>query len=158
MSALDDKVHVLLTDNHRRSITVTLQLLDQQLCQWEGWMEENFGRGVMYQQQDNVSSRDKSELRRRIAELRTLIVRTRDELKLKPSKPGTAQLIVSQSTSLWEMLAELNSSSLRGYGKVSPELAGYIDPLGEVLAERLNEISGLFSQPNPSAPKSGKRK
>jgi hypothetical protein len=55
-------------------------------------------------------------------------------------------LIVGQATILWEMLAELNSASLHGFGAVSPELAAYIDPLGEDLTQEMHHISRLFSQ------------
>ena len=57
-----------------------------------------------------------------------------------------ARLIVGQATVLWEMLAELNSSSLQGYGIVSPQLAAYIDPVGESLTQQMREISRLFSR------------
>ena len=59
----------------------------------------------------------KTQLRARIAKLRELLVRLRDDLQLEPDMPTTAQLIVGQATILWEMLAELNSSSLNGNGQ-----------------------------------------
>ncbi|HEX7531132.1 MAG TPA: hypothetical protein VF333_08305 [Pyrinomonadaceae bacterium] len=46
------------------------------------------------------------------------------------------------------MLAELNSHSLEGYGRVPEELANYLDPIGEQLAAEMNEISFLFSRPS----------
>ena len=75
----------------------------------------------------------------------------RDELQLVPGAPGTAQLILGQATILWEMLAELNSSSLRGYGEVSPELAQYLDPLGASLTQQMQAITALFSEPKSRA-------
>jgi hypothetical protein len=36
---------------------------------------------------------------------------------------------------------------LQGYGNVPEELARYLDPIGKQLAEEMNEISQLFSQP-----------
>jgi hypothetical protein len=56
-------------------------------------------------------------------------------------------MIVGQATILWEMLAELNSRSLEGYGRVPEELAHCLDPIGEKLATEMNEISRLFSRP-----------
>lgn len=100
----------------------------------------------MYQQQDTLSTTDKKELRSRIKNLRNAIVQLRDDLDLAPDRPSTAQLIVGQATILWEMLAELNSSGLHGYGAVSPQLAAYLDPIGENLAQQMHEISSLFSR------------
>jgi hypothetical protein len=136
-----------LNANHRRSISISLHLLDKQLCQWEEWLAGHGSSGPMYQQQDTLSVRQKSQLRDRIAGLRQVMTLLRDDLELAPTRPRTAQLIVGQATVLWEMLAELNSSSLRGYGQVSRPLAEYLDPLGETLAHQMQEISGMFSRP-----------
>ena len=105
----------------------------------------------MYQQQDTLSAKQKIELRRGIEGLRKVMAGLRDELQLVPGAPGTAQLILGQATILWEMLAELNSSSLRGYGEVSPELAQYLDPLGASLTQQMQAITALFSEPKSRA-------
>jgi hypothetical protein len=97
----------------------------------------------------------KRELRDKIADVRQLIVRLRDDLQLTPSKPATSQLIVGQATVLWETLADLESRSLQGYGHVPEELARYLDPIGKQLAEEMNEISQLFSQPSIAGPANG---
>jgi hypothetical protein len=44
-----------LSDNHKRSISVSLQLLDKGLCEWEHWIGGRPPSGVMYAQQDNLS-------------------------------------------------------------------------------------------------------
>ena len=118
-----------LTDNHKRSISVSLQLLDKGLCEWEQWTRGHIPTGVMYEQRDNLSSAQKVQLQERIARVREIILRLRYDLKLEPARPGIAELIIGQATVLWEMLTELNSASLRGYGEVSEELMRYLDPI-----------------------------
>lgn len=152
MAACVQHTSIELKDNHRRSISISLQLLDKQLCQWEEWLQGHIAPGVMYQQQTRLSAREKSELQRHIDELRQLTLRLRDDLQLRSTKPNTAQLIVGQATILWEMLAELNSRSLQGYGEVPQELADYLDPIGDKLASRMQEVSMMFSKsPKPTA-------
>ncbi len=141
------QLRLRLSDNHRRSISVSLHLLDKELCQWEQWLEGHLAPGPMYQQQNNLSGKEKTDLRDRITALREVMARLCADLGLAPNKPGTAQLIVGQATILWEMLAELNSSSLRGYGEVPPELARYLDPLGQSLTQQMHAITALFSGP-----------
>jgi hypothetical protein len=102
--------------------------------------------GPMYQQRDTLSAAQKIKLRQKIAEVRKTISRVRDDLKLEADSPLTAQLIGGEATVLWEMLAELNSRSLGGYGPVPDALASYIDPVGKELAETMNEIARLCSQ------------
>ena len=99
----------------------------------------------MYQQQDTLSAQQKRELRRRIGQLRHEILRTRDDLKLEPARPATSSLIVGGANVLWEMLCELNGPSLQGYGEVSGDLAQYLNPIGQTLAEQMYEIARLFS-------------
>lgn len=140
-----------LSDNHRRSISIVLQLVDKALCEWDAWIDRPPQAGVMYQQQDTLSATQKKRLRQRSSIVRQAILRLRDDLQLEPSRPATSQMIVGQATILWEMLAELNSRSLEGYGRVPEELAHYLDPIGEKLAAEMNEISFLFSRPHAAA-------
>jgi hypothetical protein len=99
----------------------------------------------MYQQQDTFSSRQQRELRRRIAQLRQDILRARDDLKLQPARPTTSSLVIGEANVLWQMLCELNSISLRGYGEVPEKVAQYINPLGETLTQQMYEISMLLA-------------
>ncbi len=137
-----------LSDNHRRSISIVLQLVDKALCEWDAWIDRPQPAGVMYQQQDTFSSTQKKKLRQKSSIVRQHILRLRDDLRLEPSRPASSQMVVGQATILWEMLAELNSRSLEGYGRVPEELAHYLDPIGEQLAAEMNEISFLFSRPS----------
>jgi hypothetical protein len=140
-----------LSDNHRRSISIVLQLVDKALCEWAAWIDRPPQAGVMYQQQDTLSPTQKKRLRQKSSMVRQRILRLRDDLQLKPSRPASSQLIAGQATVLGEMLAELNSRSLEGYGRVPEELAHYLDQIGEGLAAEMNEISRLFSRPHAAA-------
>jgi hypothetical protein len=93
----------------------------------------------MYQQQDSLSPTQKKRIPQKSSAVRELILRLRDDLHLEPSRPATSQMVVGQATILWERLAELNSRSLEGYGRVPEELAHYLDPIGEKLAAPMND-------------------
>jgi hypothetical protein len=138
-----------LSDNHRRSISIVLQLVDKALCEWDGWIDRPPQPGVMYQQQD-FSPTQKKRLRQKSSMVRQVILRLRDDLQLEPSRPASSQMVVGQATVLWEMLAELNSRFLEGYGRVPEELAHYLDPIGEKLAAEMNEIS-IYDGSHPSS-------
>jgi hypothetical protein len=140
-----EHTRVNLSENHKRSISTSLHLLDKQLCQWEQWINSPPKPGVMYQQQDTLSAEQKRELQCRIAQLRHEILRARDELKLTPARPDTSSLIAGDANVLWEMLCELNGTSLQGYGEVPAELAQYLNPIGKALTEQMYEISKFFS-------------
>jgi hypothetical protein len=136
-----------LSENHRRSISITLQLVDQALCEWDDWTSGRLQSGVMYLQMDTLSAIQKRQLKNKIANVRQLIVRLRDDLDLEPKNVATARSIGGHASLLWEMLTELNSRGLQGYGKVPEELGQYLDPIGEQLAAEMNKIASLLSKP-----------
>ncbi len=140
-----------LSENHRRSVSITLQLVDKTLCQWDDWTNGQVRSGVKYCERDTFSATQRNELRNKIAKIRQLVTRMRADLQLEAAVIATSQSILGQSALLWEMLIELNGASLQGYGKVSEELARYLNPIGEQLGSEMNEISRLFSQPTSVA-------
>lgn len=139
-----------LSENHRRSISITLQLVDKTLCEWDDWANGHLRSGVMYREQDTFSPTQKVKLREKIAAIRALMMRMRDDLQLPPSVVVTSQPIVGHSSVLWEMLVDLDSRSLRAYGEVPEDVARYVDPMGQQLAAEMTAIAHLFSQPASS--------
>jgi len=135
-----------LSKNHRRSVSITLQLLDKALCEWDDWAHDKVRSGVMYREQDTFSVKQEAELARKIAGIRAIVSSLRDDLQLDAKTLATSQSVVGQAALLWEMLTSLNSQGLRGYGIVSGRLARYLDPIGDKLAGEMNAIAGLFSQ------------
>lgn len=136
-----------LSENHRRSISVTLQLVDKALCEWSDWCEGKLQSGVLFHELDTLTDLQRRELRNKIGKIRGLIVRLRDDLDLFPKSIATGLSVVTHASLLWEMLIELNSRQLQAYGPLPEELGGYLDPLGEQLSAQISDISALFSQP-----------
>jgi hypothetical protein len=61
-----------LDENHRRSMSITLQLVDKALCEWDNWTKGYVQSGVIHRQQDTFSPAQKSELHSKIAKIRQL--------------------------------------------------------------------------------------
>ena len=140
---------IKLGENHRRSISITLHLVDKALCEWEDWANGHVRSGVMFREQDTFSTTQKAGMRSKILAIRELLARLCDDLQLEPKGAPTSQLIVGHAAVLWEMLTDLNSRGLKGHGNVPDDLASYLDPIGETLCEEMIAISHLFSQPTP---------
>lgn len=94
---------------------------------------------------DALSAIQKQQLKDKIANVRQLIVRLRDDLDLEPKNVATPRAIGGHASVLWEMLTELNGRGLPGYGRVREELGRYLDPLGEKLTEQMNAIMALLT-------------
>ncbi len=139
-----------LSENHRRSISITLQLVDKALCQWSDWCDGRIQSGVMFRELDTLAEAQKHELRNKIETIRKLIVQVRGDLGLEEKTVRTAHSIATHASLLWEMLTELNSRSLQAYGTVPGELGRYLDPIGEQLANQMSTIGGSLSQSRQS--------
>ena len=146
MATSQTQPQIQLSENHRRSISIILQLVDKALCEWDDWATGNVRSGLMFREDDTFSPTQKVGLREKIAAMRKLLLRLRDDLQLEPKVAPTSQSIVGHAGVLWEMLTDLNSRGLRGHGKVPDELSAYLDPIGETLCEEMNAIARLFSQ------------
>ena len=136
-----------LSENHRRSISIRSQLIDEALCDWDRWIDGKLKRGVIYREVDTLSENQKRELRKKIEETRQLIIRLRDDLHLQSKMVPTARSIIAHASLLWEMSTELNSRGLTAYGMVPEGLTHYLDPIGEKLAKQMNAITALLSEP-----------
>jgi hypothetical protein len=43
-----------LSENHRRSISITPQLVDQALCEWDDWSSGRVQSGITFRQLDTL--------------------------------------------------------------------------------------------------------
>ena len=102
-----------LSENHRPSISITLQLVDQGLCEWGDWSNGRVQSGIMYRQLDTLSPVQKNELQKKITKVRQLVVRLRDDLGLEPKNVATSHSIIGHASLLWEMLTEQQSRIAR---------------------------------------------
>ena len=135
-----------LSENHRRSISITLQLVDKALCEWSDWCDGRVQSGVLFREEDTLSDSQKTELRNQIAAIRQLMLRLRDDLSLSVKTIFTARSVATHSSLLWEMLTELNSRQLQAFGWVPENLGRYLDPVGQQLTQQMNAITALLSE------------
>lgn len=140
-----------LNENHSRSISITLQLVDRALCEWNDWCTGTLRVGLLYRQLDTLSEAQKNQLRQKIAVIRQLMADLRNDLGLQSKDVPTSSAIAGHASVLWEMLTELNSRGLRAYGAVPEELGAYLDPIGDELAKQMSSISGSLSKSTRSA-------
>jgi len=140
-----------LSENHRRTISISLQLLDEALCEWSDWTDGRMRAGVMYCELDTLSHTQRHDLREKIESIRRLIIRLRDDLHLPTRDVATSRSIAGHASLLWEMLTELNSRALRAYGTVPEPLARYLDPIGETLSGEMSSITAMLAQARETA-------
>jgi hypothetical protein len=65
MATARTQSHIELSENHRRSISITLQLVDKALCEWDDWAKGNVRSGVMFREQDMFSPTKRPDCRKK---------------------------------------------------------------------------------------------
>jgi len=129
-----------ISENHRRTISVRLSLLDEILCEYERIANGEENRGVMYEEENTLSNKQRIRLKQTISEIREIISQIKETLFLKPKKENLANKIWSSASSLWEVLVETESKYLKGYGEVPESLAEFLDPKVKEITRHLTSI------------------
>ena len=71
-----------------------------------------------------------------------------EDLNLPRRIEDVGKKIWGHSAGFWEMLAEMESKRLRGYGAVASDLAEYLDPRVERLLQRVQGLSAIAGGSN----------
>jgi hypothetical protein len=137
--------------NHRRGISTTLTFLDEALCEFEQWAKGREMRSVLYKERNMLSPQQRRALLAEIGRVRRLLRDLQDSLGLAASTQDAAQAVWGRCSALREHIVELEARHLRRYGKVSPDLAAFLDPRVEQLLDRLDRMSAIVNPP-PALP------
>ena len=137
-----------INDSQRRSIATTLALLDEALC-----LFEEYGRGreihsVCYEERNRLTAKQRKRLLGEIGKLREEMRQIQEDLDLPRRIEDVGKKIWGHSAGFWEMLAEMESKRLRGYGAVASDLAEYLDPRVERLLQRVQGLSAIAGGSN----------
>ena len=148
---MDNGRSIEINENQRRSIASSLALLDEALC-----LFEEYGRGrevhsVCFEERNRLTARQRKRLLGEIEKLRDEMRQIKEDLGLPRRVEDVGKRIWGHSAGFWEMLAELQSKRLRGYGEVSSDLAEYLDPRAESLLERVQGLSAIAGGTNGGA-------
>lgn len=131
----------LLPPNHRRSISTMSQIVEQEV----NTIIDLLRRNRMDDVSVSVSERYNDEQRRRMLEKITALKKYNEEFfkefNLQQMSFAESQLVRSKAVYLWTVLMDSKSRKLRGYGKLSSQLASALDEHIERMLLLLDEFS-----------------
>ncbi|MBN2132734.1 MAG: hypothetical protein JW741_24755 [Sedimentisphaerales bacterium] len=132
-----------ISDNHRRSISNTLGLLDERLCRFERWAKGLTAEAPLYRERDDLDESQKQAILAQIFAARATLGHMREEFGLDQQQASITKLIASQCDWFWEFLVQLESKQLNRYGEVPAGFAACFDPKVKFLIKCLEAISGI---------------
>ncbi|NOY87975.1 MAG: hypothetical protein GXO93_01120 [FCB group bacterium] len=130
-------------ENHKRSITATLFLLDQMLNEFKEFASGREIHSVLYHEENNLTAQQKEDILTEIEKMSQAIKELKDTLRLEEDQENIARIIWGKSSTFWAPLIEMSSRYLKGYGETSPELKTYLDPKVHYLIEHLKNIGRI---------------
>jgi hypothetical protein len=139
------KPHISLSDNHRRGISTTFQLLDKMLCDVEEYARGREVRSIFYRERNALSADQRKGLLAEIKQMRDVMREVKAGLGLDAEVENVASKIWGSSSGFWEILVETTSRHLKRYGSPPAELAEYLDPRMDKLIEHLTSLTKLAS-------------
>lgn len=134
-----------ITENQARSVASALALLDEELCLFEEYGNGREMHSVCYQECNRLTAGQRKALLVRVKRLRELMSELKGDLRLRMQAVDVAGRIWGHSAGFWEIVAEMESKRLKGYGEVTPSLARYLDPRVERLLKQLQALSHLVA-------------
>lgn len=132
----------MLTEAQERALAVNLRGLEAQLA----WMERLLGwtyRGVLVSFADDLDESARTALRSGIEEACAQLRAWIRLFHLQPEVIPKSRWIAGHLTELWVVTEECQTPHLRGYGRVTPELAEQVDPAARRLGDLLLDMQRI---------------
>jgi hypothetical protein len=129
-----------LNEAQKRSVSVTMVLVDQALSLCERLLRQGGEQGLLYTIQDDLSAPQKDKLLQSIQGMRQILDQLEMSFQLTHHVSTLRQLIGGELTYLWTTLEECASHRLRGYGPVPASLKANLDPL---LVQLITQIRAM---------------
>lgn len=116
--ALPDDDRASLNAHQRRSLEVTLRMLEEAVDDIHRTLEATPISGVLYQLENPYSVAERNEIRKLTEEVRRILHECRERWGLQTEFKTLDAIVRSKMTVLWADLSDCLSSKLRRYGPV----------------------------------------
>lgn len=132
-----------ITVQHRRGISVTLVMLDQNLCRIARWAEGREAQSVMFEERNELQPEQRKQLLDRVVELRTRIAQIKESCGLKEEAASVVNSIFTICYGLRDDLVDLEPMFMRRYGDISPEFAEFLDCASKDILKQMDDLAGI---------------
>ncbi|MCM8821189.1 MAG: hypothetical protein NC932_04485 [Candidatus Omnitrophica bacterium] len=131
---------IKITVAQKNSISSVLLILNEVIDEIDDLCSTEGRKSILYEVVNNLDEKEKSNVLKTTGEIKELIKNISTVLNIKKKRYETKRSISSRVSSLWEMICEIESKRLKGYGDVSPSLKEYLDPAVSRIIRLLKNI------------------
>jgi len=134
-----------LSDSHKRSITISLSLLDERLLEIEEIARGREVRSVFLHEVNRLTGSQRKKLLTEAARMREILTDLKETLGLEAKDVDLSKEVWAASNAFWEVLVETESKYMRRYGEIPAGLGKYLDPKIKELINGLAILSEIAS-------------
>ncbi|MCM8829694.1 MAG: hypothetical protein NC824_01660 [Candidatus Omnitrophica bacterium] len=131
---------IKITVAQKNSISSVLLILNEVIDEIDDLCSTEGRKSILYEVVNNLDEKEKSNVLKTTGEIKELIKNISTVLNIKKKRYETKRSISSRVSSLWEMICEIESKRLKGYGDVSASLKEYLDPVVSRIIRLLKNI------------------
>jgi hypothetical protein len=125
----------LLNPYQRNAVTVALRAFEEQLRQFDNWMQGREQVGVLYHRQLSLSESKRALIQGQVAKALKCITELAAQFDLQPQEEDATAMLRAGASACWATLYDVRADKLIRYGQVDPRLAPMLDPSIEALIE-----------------------
>ena len=143
-----------LSENHRRSIRVTLVFLDEMLCDFEEIANGRERKSVLFVERNALSDEQRRAILEKIRKMRPMLRTLRADLGLGVETHDLLREVFWRTSMLWEHIVDTRSRGLKRYGALPEGLPEYLDPKIKEIIRDLNEMTNIVRTQKDGKPPS----
>jgi len=132
-----------LGESLKRSIRITLVILDEMLCDFEEIARGRARRSLLFTEHNPLSDGQRGAILEKTGQMRVLMQELMTALALEAETHDLSREIFGRGSAFWAHLVDTESKGLTRYGETPEGFAEYIDPRIEALIRDLDSITRI---------------
>jgi hypothetical protein len=135
--------HISLSGAYRNGITTSLSTIDEMLTNIETVLASSPDNAVFNQSVRRLDKSRRDAIHDAISSIRLTLSLIKHDLNLPTRTSDDVSSISSYCAGMWEILCELETKYLKGYGEIPPGLPAYLDEKVSQLIKATEHISDI---------------
>ena len=135
---------IKISEPQKNSLRISLIILNRVLDEIESQCSTKDRNGELYEDINDLDEQERALLQKKVATIRKYIIYLKNKLNLSKERTSLRRIVSSRLASLWEIICELESKRLEGYGAVDTSLKEITDPVVVQIIKLLSETSDIL--------------
>jgi hypothetical protein len=142
---MNEKIEIVLSDNHKRSLSVVARHIANGIDEIESLLLNSGNKNSTSKVIKNMDEEDRKSILNLLMDLKSENNLMVDSFSLKPEILYEDRMVIGKISHLWVLLSDSTSKGLKRYGKLSGMQSDIIDRHINKLLNIINKIQSVLS-------------